>query len=199
MELVTRPVLYLQQQQTPESNANVTMMGHNSAAKALSFSAASLMTSTPSKFSLGSFVSTPGPPKMDCVTPSKTPWPPTESLATPGPHHSTPQRLQNSVMATPESMPISSPPDPQALNMSMDKSLTDSGKRGRPRADLITSLIQEGTSSPSGIKCSICGRVFPREKSLQVSVSVFFLIWLAGPAPSRIDGYGWGEGNTLEA
>ena len=142
------------------------MMGHNSAAKALSFSAASLI-STPSKFSLGSFVSTPGP-KMECVTPSK-PWPPTDSLAS-GPHHSTPQRLQNSVMATPESMPISSP-DPQALNMSMDKSLTDSGKRGRPRADLITSLIQEGTSSPSGIKCSICGRVFPREKSLQVSTS----------------------------
>merc|ERR1719410_1922602 len=62
---------------------------------------------------------------MECVTPSKA-WPPTDSLAS-GPHHSTPQRLQNSVMATPESMPISSP-DPQALNMSMDKSLTETTK-----------------------------------------------------------------------
>lgn len=33
--------------------------------------------------------------------------------------------------------------------------------------DEITSLILEGSSSPSGIKCDICNRVFPREKSLQ--------------------------------
>ena len=44
----------------------------------------------------------------------------------------------------------------------------DSGKRGRPRADHISHLILEGTSSPSGIKCKVCNRVFPREKSLQV-------------------------------
>ena len=44
----------------------------------------------------------------------------------------------------------------------------DSGKRGRPRADHITHLILEGASSPSGIKCRVCNRVFPREKSLQV-------------------------------
>ena len=44
----------------------------------------------------------------------------------------------------------------------------DSGKRGRPRADHISHLILEGTSSPSGIKCRVCNRIFPREKSLQV-------------------------------
>ena len=45
----------------------------------------------------------------------------------------------------------------------------DNCKRGRPRADVITHLIHEGSSSPSGIKCKVCNRIFPREKSLQVS------------------------------
>ncbi|GLG93555.1 Transcriptional activator cubitus interruptus [Gryllus bimaculatus] len=40
-------------------------------------------------------------------------------------------------------------------------------KRGRPRADAITNLIVEGSTSPSAIKCRYCNRVFPREKSLQ--------------------------------
>ncbi|XP_049783100.1 uncharacterized protein LOC126184661 [Schistocerca cancellata] len=40
-------------------------------------------------------------------------------------------------------------------------------KRGRPRADTITNLIYEGSTSPSAIKCRFCNRVFPREKSLQ--------------------------------
>ncbi|KDR13961.1 hypothetical protein L798_11919, partial [Zootermopsis nevadensis] len=40
-------------------------------------------------------------------------------------------------------------------------------KRGRPRADAITNLIVEGSTSPSAIKCRFCNRVFPREKSLQ--------------------------------
>ncbi|KAM7286509.1 zinc finger protein 367 [Ixodes scapularis] len=43
----------------------------------------------------------------------------------------------------------------------------DAMRRGRPRLDTITSLILEGSSSPSSIKCDICNRVFPREKSLQ--------------------------------
>lgn len=43
----------------------------------------------------------------------------------------------------------------------------DQNKRGRPRSDLITALIVEGNSSRSRIRCSKCGRVFPREKSLQ--------------------------------
>jgi hypothetical protein len=40
-------------------------------------------------------------------------------------------------------------------------------KRGRPRAEVINNLIIEGTSSHSSIRCDICYRVFPREKSLQ--------------------------------
>lgn len=40
-------------------------------------------------------------------------------------------------------------------------------RRGRPRSDVVMSLIMQGTSSPSSIKCNYCGRVFPREKSLQ--------------------------------
>lgn len=43
----------------------------------------------------------------------------------------------------------------------------DGQRRGRPRLDTITSLIREGSSSPSNIKCKVCNRVFPREKSLQ--------------------------------
>ena len=40
-------------------------------------------------------------------------------------------------------------------------------RRGRPRADKISSLIVEGSNTPSNIRCKICSRVFPREKSLQ--------------------------------
>lgn len=40
-------------------------------------------------------------------------------------------------------------------------------RRGRPRADSITALILEGSSSTSQIRCQLCSRVFPREKSLQ--------------------------------
>lgn len=39
--------------------------------------------------------------------------------------------------------------------------------RGRPRAAVVNMLIQEGQSSCSSIRCNVCGRVFPREKSLQ--------------------------------
>lgn len=47
--------------------------------------------------------------------------------------------------------------DPNNLNL----------RRGRPRLDAISSLIMEGTSSHSAIRCRVCNRVFPREKSLQ--------------------------------
>ena len=36
--------------------------------------------------------------------------------------------------------------------------MQDSGKRGRPRADVINSLIMEGSQSGSNIKCKICSR-----------------------------------------
>lgn len=40
-------------------------------------------------------------------------------------------------------------------------------RRGRPRSEALTTLMIEGSTSPSSIKCSYCNRVFPREKSLQ--------------------------------
>ncbi|RUS72967.1 hypothetical protein EGW08_019270, partial [Elysia chlorotica] len=55
--------------------------------------------------------------------------------------------------------------DKQDVNFSRQE--RDQGKRGRPRSDLITALMVEGTSSRSRIRCNKCGRVFPREKSLQ--------------------------------
>ena len=46
----------------------------------------------------------------------------------------------------------------------------DNLKRGRPRADVIGSLMAEGSKTPGNIKCFLCSRVFPREKSLQAHV-----------------------------
>ncbi|XP_015704814.1 zinc finger protein 367 [Coturnix japonica] len=45
--------------------------------------------------------------------------------------------------------------------------LKDGLRRGRPRADTVRELINEGEHSSSRIRCNICNRVFPREKSLQ--------------------------------
>ncbi|XP_074022820.1 zinc finger protein 367 [Numenius arquata] len=45
--------------------------------------------------------------------------------------------------------------------------LKDRLRRGRPRADTVPELINEGVHSSSSIRCNICYRVFPREKSLQ--------------------------------
>ncbi|XP_014026583.2 zinc finger protein 367 isoform X1 [Salmo salar] len=45
--------------------------------------------------------------------------------------------------------------------------IKDGIRRGRPRADTVRELINEGESSSSRIRCNICNRVFPREKSLQ--------------------------------
>ena len=44
---------------------------------------------------------------------------------------------------------------------------SDQSKRGRPRAEKISALILKGSVSNSSIRCKICSRVFPREKSLQ--------------------------------
>ncbi|XP_043915638.1 zinc finger protein 367 [Protopterus annectens] len=50
---------------------------------------------------------------------------------------------------------------------SPDSALKDSIRRGRPRAEMVRDLIHEGEHSSSRIRCNICSRVFPREKSLQ--------------------------------
>jgi hypothetical protein len=52
-------------------------------------------------------------------------------------------------------------------NSLLDDGRSESSRRGRPKAAMITSLILEGASSQSGIRCEICSRVFPRDKSLQ--------------------------------
>ncbi|XP_008552333.1 uncharacterized protein LOC103574622 [Microplitis demolitor] len=48
-----------------------------------------------------------------------------------------------------------------------NRSASESHRRGRPRADALTNLMMQGSTSPSSIKCTFCNRVFPREKSLQ--------------------------------
>ncbi|XP_061206373.1 zinc finger protein 367-like isoform X2 [Neopsephotus bourkii] len=50
---------------------------------------------------------------------------------------------------------------------SSSSSLKDGRRRGRPRAETVRDLINEGEHSSSRIRCNICNRVFPREKSLQ--------------------------------
>jgi len=56
-----------------------------------------------------------------------------------------------------------SSPSPSGTRLS---SGSGSSKRGRPKSENLTSLIIEGKESPSTIKCKYCGRVFPRDKSL---------------------------------
>ena len=64
-----------------------------------------------------------------------------------------------------ERLPRPSPfvltPERQPLDfMSPDRSKAqqESGKRGRPRADMVTNLILEGSQSGNAIKCHICSR-----------------------------------------
>ncbi|XP_071442659.1 zinc finger protein 367-like [Hetaerina americana] len=56
---------------------------------------------------------------------------------------------------------------PASCCSSPEVSSKQESRRGRPRADAINTLIQEGSTSPSAIKCRFCNRVFPRDKSLQ--------------------------------
>lgn len=56
-----------------------------------------------------------------------------------------------------------------STNSHNTSSLADAreNRRGRPRSEALTTLMIEGSTSPSSIKCRYCNRVFPREKSLQ--------------------------------
>jgi hypothetical protein len=54
------------------------------------------------------------------------------------------------------------------LNRSLDSATGNgsSSKRGRPKSEVLCSLMLVGSTSPSAIKCKFCNRVFPRDKSL---------------------------------
>lgn len=68
--------------------------------------------------------------------------------------------VRNSTDSVENSPVIASPGSASALSPSETR-------RGRPRAEVLNTLILQGSSSPSSIKCTFCNRVFPREKSLQ--------------------------------
>jgi hypothetical protein len=94
--------------------------------------------------------------------------------------------LQNSSWIGDESgSPLSScggSPTDCDLNKSFSKSDARSesnSKRGRPRSEALTSLMMQGSTSPSAIKCKFCNRVFPRDKSLQAHLRTHtgWLFW----------------------
>lgn len=75
---------------------------------------------------------------------------------------------QNSWLPNPEESPSSSDESQRMqenlLNRSFDGQ--NGSKRGRPKSELLTTLMIQGSTSPSAIKCKYCNRVFPRDKSL---------------------------------
>lgn len=58
------------------------------------------------------------------------------------------------------------------INMQQINQTIQENRRGRPRSEAITTLMAEGETSPSAIKCTYCNRVFPREKSLQAHLRI---------------------------
>lgn len=65
---------------------------------------------------------------------------------------------------------FSPPPATRILresNYQTPKMSSVQNRRGRPKLDQISELILTGTTSKSSIKCEVCHRVFPRDKSLQ--------------------------------
>ena len=68
------------------------------------------------------------------------------------------------VVKTPESShPVYLTPPSSASSDDQE----EGSKRGRPRADVIQCLISRGSVAESDIRCKVCNRVFPRDKSLQ--------------------------------
>ncbi|KAK2583216.1 hypothetical protein KPH14_009235 [Odynerus spinipes] len=72
----------------------------------------------------------------------------------PGSSCSSPEYRENSVV-------------PARASSRSRSGVSESHRRGRPRADALSNLMMQGSTSPSSIKCTYCNRVFPREKSLQ--------------------------------
>lgn len=98
-------------------------------------------------------------------------WPPSshDSLTSPPSTCSSPDVLvAKSLAATPTTHGSGSWKHQQHNSSSGCSSAEKSeNKRGRPRSEALTTLMVEGSISPSAIKCRYCNRVFPREKSLQ--------------------------------
>ncbi|CAG9828301.1 unnamed protein product [Diabrotica balteata] len=97
------------------------------------------------------------------------------------------QTPKRNKLRTREDSGIKLTPDDRILKVkcpnSVDKgSALAETRRGRPNADLLNTLILEGSTSPSSIKCKYCGRVFPREKSLQAHLRTH-----TGERPYRCD------------
>ncbi|XP_055536372.1 zinc finger protein rotund-like [Wyeomyia smithii] len=92
-------------------------------------------------------------------------WPP-ETLRSPASNCSSPEALFGRIGTPtgPNSGNASNGWKQQTGSNSAEKS---ENKRGRPRSEALTTLMVEGSISPSAIKCRYCNRVFPREKSLQ--------------------------------
>ncbi|CRK89352.1 CLUMA_CG003110, isoform A [Clunio marinus] len=66
-----------------------------------------------------------------------------------------------------EESPTSSDESPRFQENPLNRSFDGTGsKRGRPKSELLTTLMIQGSTSPSAIKCKFCNRVFPRDKSL---------------------------------
>ena len=111
-----------------------------------------------------SIFSSPNTYGMSSWTPSRTSLWSTNLKSGEGVVESSPSHQRFTSFQTPNSLDLT--PNSDLRDSSQKEG--DNCKRGRPRADVITHLIHEGSSSPSGIKCKVCNRIFPREKSLQV-------------------------------
>lgn len=123
-------------------------------------------------FSFGEKVFCPLPTTGTTFENSKSTLPTRSSVIVWSPSSTSPSPSV-SPSSPPKITPPNSPPPlistPQQSSTSPTSSTSPSSVtlRGRPKADLVNKLIAEGQQSCSSIRCDVCGRVFPREKSLQ--------------------------------
>lgn len=84
--------------------------------------------------------------------------------------NTTPNKIANSMIAENCSWISNNEQSPSDnLNKSLDSATTSSSsssRRGRPKSEILSALMMQGSTSPSAIKCKYCNRVFPRDKSL---------------------------------
>ena len=73
------------------------------------------------------------------------------------------------------SSPFCLTPERQPLDfMSPDRDRRDSGRRGRPRADMVNNLIISGAQSGNPIKCKICSRYVAMKTSLCPQIAFIY-------------------------